>query len=160
MFGRRTGREEHGDELTAPGAGATASAPTPSHNGNEFLKSRAGSFRRRAEAYKNLYEILGDMGLEAVSGDVTKLTTFEALGMDLSELEDRYFYRYWPMSTGTAGWDAGVIEIRHPQLGFLARITVGNGDFYGATLWSGNHDWNGSELKDALKVAIAKTEND
>lgn len=122
--------------------------PVPDQR-NQFLLSRSESHHRLSTHYKQLYDMVGKLGLLAISGDIQKLTDFNEIGLGPDEPS------YWP--TDYQGGDKGCVEIRSEEFGMLARISVQSGGFYGVSrLGGGNHDWYSHELQNTIKEVIAR----
>jgi len=116
---------------------------------NDFLKARCNSFLALGTRYDELYRMLETAGLQAVSGDIQRLTPWESVtGGDMPPT-------YWPMNLGSERSDAGVIEVRHPDLGWVGRIHVNSESYYGTSVVGGNHDWSIGELRDSLEKSVA-----
>jgi hypothetical protein len=120
---------------------------------NSFLLHRSTSHAHLSTNYRKLYELVKELDLIALSGDVAgqdgipPLTDFNEIGLGPDEPT------YWP--TDMRGGNAGVIEICNERFGMLMRLSVQTDGYYGVSrLGCGNHDMSITEVKGNINMVI------
>jgi len=108
---------------------------------NRCLVACAASYEELAKAYRELHRVLHNLGMYVKVPARDKLTDWK----DVEAFDEEPMF--WP-----EGDD--VIEICHPQCGFVARIVVRRGVYYGWTILGGNHDLIIEELRGLLQSSL------